>query len=215
MKMTRFVGIAVIAALAMANVGCMTQNPETGDSQLSKTVKYGGIATAGGAIVGALLGGKKGALIGGGVGALAGGGYGAYSDVQEKKLREQLERDRIQVTRDAQNRIQLTIPSDITFDTGSADVKYSFYGPLNTVAASAKQYGSRVRIVGHTDNTGSAKLNDMLSAQRAQSVGQYLAAQGIPAANIETAGAGFNSPVADNATAAGRAQNRRVEIALY
>lgn len=212
--MKRFISSIVLVAAALMATGCTT-NPQSGESQMSKTVKYGGIATGIGAVAGALVGGSKGALIGGSIGALAGGGYGAYSDVQEKKLREQLANQRIQVERDAQNRIQLTIPSDITFETGSADIKTSFYQPLNIVAQSAIQNGSRVRIVGHTDNTGSAKLNEMLSAQRAINVGQYLAAQGVPVQNVETAGAGFSQPVVSNDTAAGRAENRRVEISLY
>lgn len=206
--------ILLILSVSLVS-GCMTQNPYTGESQLSKTTKYGGIAAGTGAVLGAVLGGKQGALIGAGVGALAGGGYGAYSDSQEKSLRQKLERERIQVARDSQNRIQLTIPSDITFDTGSADVKASFFSALNVVADSAKQYGSRIRIVGHTDNTGSLKLNEMLSVQRAQSVGQYLAAQGVQVQNIEAFGAGYSQPVADNATATGRALNRRVEISLF
>lgn len=212
--MKRIIASIVLVAVAAMSAGCTT-NPQTGESQMSKTAKYGGIATGVGAVAGALLGGSKGALIGGGIGALAGGGYGAYSDVQEKHLREQLESQRIQVARDSQNRIQLTIPSDITFETGSADVKPSFYSALNVVAQSAAQYGSKVRIVGHTDNTGSAKLNEMLSSQRAINVGQYLAAQGVPVQNVETAGASFTQPVASNDTAAGRAQNRRVQISLY
>lgn len=213
--MKKIIASAMIVVATLMSSGCMTQNPYTGESQVSKTTKYGGIAAGTGAILGAVIGGKKGALIGAGLGAAAGGGYGAYTDNQEKNLREQLERERIQVARDSQNRIQLTIPSDITFDTGKADVKSSFYGALNVVAESAKQYGSRVRIVGHTDSTGPAKLNEMLSVQRAQSVGQYLAAQGVAVQNIEAFGAGFSQPVADNSTVSGRATNRRVEISLY
>ena len=71
-----------------------------------------------------------------------------------------------------------------------------------------------MNIVGHTDSTGSAELNQSLSTRRAQSVASYLAANGVAASRISAYGAGPNQPIASNANEAGRAQNRRVEINL-
>ena len=72
----------------------------------------------------------------------------------------------------------------------------------------------RVRIVGHTDSTGSDAINDPLSLDRAQSVRDYLVGRGVAASRIETLGRGKREPVADNASDSGRARNRRVEIFL-
>jgi outer membrane protein OmpA-like peptidoglycan-associated protein len=71
-----------------------------------------------------------------------------------------------------------------------------------------------VRIIGHTDNTGSDAVNDPLSMQRAASARDYLSARGIDAGRILIAGRGSREPVAENASEAGRARNRRVEIFL-
>jgi outer membrane protein OmpA-like peptidoglycan-associated protein len=71
-----------------------------------------------------------------------------------------------------------------------------------------------VRIVGHTDSTGSDAINDPLSLERARTVSNYLQDRGVPASRLEIAGRGSREPVADNTTPEGRAQNRRVEIFL-
>jgi outer membrane protein OmpA-like peptidoglycan-associated protein len=71
-----------------------------------------------------------------------------------------------------------------------------------------------VRIIGHTDSTGSDELNDRLSIQRAEATRNYLAARGVNPQRIMVAGRGEREPVADNSTESGRARNRRVEIFL-
>ena len=73
---------------------------------------------------------------------------------------------------------------------------------------------ARLMIVGHTDNTGSAAINNPLSVERAQSVRDYLVTRGVAAPRIDTAGRADREPIADNASEAGRAKNRRVEIFL-
>jgi outer membrane protein OmpA-like peptidoglycan-associated protein len=74
--------------------------------------------------------------------------------------------------------------------------------------------GLNLEIEGHTDSTGSDELNQTLSEKRAGTVREYLVEQGLPAANVTAKGFGKSTPVADNATAAGRQQNRRVEIVV-
>ena len=86
-------------------------------------------------------------------------------------------------------------------------------GVLNAAAKTLKNYPDlRVRITGHTDNVGQLERNMTLSRERADSVKQYLSDQGVDASRIETRGAGPQEPVADNNTAAGRQENRRIEF---
>ncbi|NQD79659.1 OmpA family protein, partial [Pseudomonas sp. CrR14] len=101
------------------------------------------------------------------------------------------------------------------FASNSADISGSFYPTLNSLVLTFKEFNKNgVNIVGHTDSTGSAQLNQSLSAQRAQSVASYLSANGVAASRISASGVGPSQPIASNANEAGRAQNRRVEINL-
>lgn len=204
---------AVFAVLS----GC-TVNPYTGESQAGKSGIYGGVGALAGAAVGAATSSKKdrkkGALIGAAVGGAAGGGYGYYVDTQEAKLRQQLQGTGVQVQRNG-NDLTLIMPGNITFASNSADISSSFYPTLNSLVLTFKEFNKNgVNIVGHTDSTGSAELNQSLSTRRAQSVASYLAANGVDSSRISAYGAGPNQPIASNANEAGRAQNRRVEINL-
>ncbi|UCJ16564.1 OmpA family protein [Pseudomonas sp. MM211] len=215
MKKYRFL-IAAAAVLAVLS-GC-TANPYTGESQAGKAGIYGGVGALAGAAVGAATSSKKdrtkGALIGAAVGGAAGGGYGYYVDTQEAKLRQQLQGTGVQVQRNG-NDLTLIMPGNITFASNSADISGSFYPTLNSLVLTFKEFNKNgVNIVGHTDSTGSAELNQNLSTRRAQSVASYLSANGVPASRISAYGAGPNQPIASNANEAGRAQNRRVEINL-
>lgn len=206
---------ALVLLLTVAVSGCTT-NPYTGESQTAKSVKYGSLTALALGGVGALIGGEKGAIIGATIGASVGGGYGYYTDVQEKKLRQQMAEANanIEVSRNQQNQLMITMPSDITFNSGSAEINASNYQALMAVAGAVKERNGTMLIVGHTDNTGSLELNQSLSLARATSVANYMFAQGIPMNNIRTDGMAFHQPIASNATVAGREQNRRVEIIL-
>jgi outer membrane protein OmpA-like peptidoglycan-associated protein len=205
---------AIIAALAVL-VGC-TANPYTGERQMAKSAKYGTVAAVTGGIVGALVGGEKGAYIGAGLGAAMGGGYGYYTDRQEKALREQIvaANESMEVSRTADNRLMVTMPGDINFRTGSAELSPSNYQALSVIAQTVLQNRGAMLIVGHTDNTGSLQLNESLSVARAQSVASYMYAQGVPFGAVNVQGMAYHQPIADNATAEGRSKNRRVEIIL-
>lgn len=208
--------IAATALMALM-AGCTT-NPYTGEQQAGKAGIYGGIGAATGAIIGAATSSKKdrakGALIGAAVGGSAGGGYGYYVDTQEAKLRQQLQGTGVQVQRNG-NDLTLIMPGNITFASNSADIAGSFYPTLNSLVLTFKEFNKNgVNIVGHTDSTGSAALNQDLSTRRAQSVASYLTANGVAGSRISVYGAGPNQPIASNANEAGRAQNRRVEINL-
>ena len=169
-----------------------------------------------GALAGAVIGGNtRGAVIGGALGAA--GGYVWSRQMQDKKLAmERATRGSgVAVTQTADNQLKLNIPSDISFDTGRADIKPNLRPILDQFANGlANQPSLEVQVVGHTDNTGSNAINDPLSLQRAQAARNYLAARGVDPGRIATAGRGEHQPVADNGTESGRARNRRVEIFL-
>ncbi|WP_339844628.1 OmpA family protein [uncultured Halopseudomonas sp.] len=198
-------------------VGC-TSNPYTGEQQTGKSALYGLGGAAAGAAIGAATSGSddraKGALIGAAVGGAAGGGYGYYVDKQEQRLRQELEGTGVRVVRNGEN-LQLVMPGNITFASGSSDISSSFYPTLNSLVKVFKEFDKNgVEIIGHTDSTGSNDLNMRLSRDRAQSVASYLASNGVSSARISAMGVGPSQPIASNDTADGRAQNRRVEINL-
>lgn len=193
--------------------GCAT-DPYTGESKVSKSAWGTGIGTAAGAGIGALIGGKKGALIGAGVGVAAGLGTGAYMDIQARKLRQELQGTGVQVSLQ-DGKVYLIMPGNVTFDTNKASIKPKFEPVLNSVAKVIKEYDkTMVQIIGYTDNTGSNTTNNALSLRRANAVSNYLRLQGVSADRLITDGLGSENPIASNATAAGREQNRRVEIVL-
>ncbi len=208
----------ILGAMAAIVVGCTT-NPYTGERRASRAVTSGaGGAAAGaaaGAIGGAIAGNAgKGALIGAAAGAVIGGGIGVYQDQQQAKLRERLLNAGVQVERDGDN-IYLIMPSDVTFAVNQSDIKPGFYQTLNAVAEVFDEFDkTTITVAGHADSTGPEEYNMKLSQQRALSVSNYLAAQGVAPQRLSSIGFGESRPIADNATDAGRAANRRVEITI-
>ena len=191
-----------------------TTNPYTGEDQVAKTVWTTGIGTAVGAGTGALIGGKKGALIGAGAGAAVGAGTGAYMDIQAAKLRQELLSTGVQVQQ-KDNEILLIMPGNVTFGTNQATIEPKFEPVLASVAKVIKEYDrTKVQIIGYTDNTGSVATNNTLSLRRANSVSNFLRLNGVDINRIIVDGLGPQNPIATNKTAAGREQNRRVEITL-
>jgi len=194
--------------------GCSSTNPYTGETQTSDATKGTAIGAIGGAAIGALAGGGRGALIGGAIGGLGGGLIGNSMDRENAELRSTLEGTGVQVHRQG-NSIQLMMASDVTFDTGQASVRSNFYPVLNSVAMVVKKYDkTNIVITGYTDNVGGDAYNQVLSENRAKSVGDYLVSQGVSANRIITEGRGKRDPIASNKTAGGRAINRRVVVTL-
>ena len=193
-------------------------DPYTGEEKASNTAKGAGWGALGGAVLGAAVSSKKdrkkGALIGAAAGAAAGGGYGYYMDRQEAKLRARLEGTGVGVQR-VGDTIKLIMPCNITFDTGSSVIMSGFTSVLDSVALVAKEFDKTLmQVNGYTDSTGSFQTNQTLSEQRAGSVARYFMNQGVASSRIRATGYGPRDPIADNSTASGRAQNRRVEIEL-
>lgn len=214
----RALGAGVLAAAVFAT-GCTTLDPYTREERTARATTGAAIGAGVGAVVGLVSGSdaverRQRALIGAGVGALAGGAIGAYMDRQEAELRRQLEGSGVSVTRIGDN-ITLNMDGNVTFDTNSAALKSEFFEVLNSVALVVNRFDQTViEVAGHTDSTGPREFNMTLSQRRADSVAQYLAAQQVNRQRLLTAGMGPDYPVADNATTAGRALNRRVEITL-
>lgn len=104
---------------------------------------------------------------------------------------------------------------NLEFDLGKATIRSTSYASLNRVASLLIEKNFSLKLAGHTDNTGSMQTNLRLSKERAESVKAYLVSKGANASRIEATGYGPNQPIATNATAEGRQQNRRVEFTLY
>ena len=201
---------AALLAGLIAITGCTT-NPYTGEQQASKTATYGAGAAAVCGLIGAMDSSEKArnAALGCGI---VGAGIGAYMDVQEAKLREQLQGTGVQVIREGDS-IRLIMPGNITFESDSYNLKSSFYEVLNSVGLVLAKYSdTTVRVTGHTDNTGAAAYNQTLSERRAASVADYLATREVLRSRMYVQGMGFQQPIADNSSAQGRAMNRRVEL---
>lgn len=197
-------------ATAMVLAGCANMN----DTQ-RHTATGAGIGALGGAAVGALTGGSvgTGAVVGAGLGALGGYIWSQHMEQQKREMQAATRGTGVTVTQTADNQLKLDIPSDISFATGRADVEPNFRPILDRFAQSLRANPStEVRIIGHTDSTGPDAVNDPLSLQRATSTRNYLADRGVDPARIQVAGRGSHEPIASNATAEGRARNRRVEI---
>ena len=204
----------ICSLLAVSMLTACATDPYTGESKVSKTAWGTGIGALAGAGIGALAGGEKGALIGAGVGAAAGAGTGACMDGQARKLRQELLNTGVQV-QEANGQIYLIMPGNITFDSNDANIKPAFQPVLNSIAKVINEYSkTMVQVNGYTDSTGSAATNNSLSLMRANSISNYLRLRGVNGNRIVSNGYGSSNPIASNATAAGREQNRRVEIVL-
>ena len=109
----------------------------------------------------------------------------------------------------------VNLPEAVTFPVDSAAVRADLQGDLRGIAANLVSYpNSTIKVLGHTDNTGTAAYNADLSQRRAIAVTNILIGAGVPAARVQAIGVGEDRPIASNTTEAGRAQNRRVEIII-
>ena len=165
------------------------------------------IGAAVGAVLGGLVGSKNASTssVGTRNGALLGALGGAIAGSQYNKL--------IGMSEQADGSVKMNIPGAVMFKSGSAEISPEFGATLASVGSTVREYcGLTATIVGHTDNVGSADLNQRLSIDRANAAVSYLVRQGVRADRLQAEGRGMSQPIAPNTSDAGRAQNRRVEI---
>lgn len=206
----RILAGAVIGTIALSGCADMTESQRG-------TATGAGIGAVTGAAIGALAGGGKGAAIGAGVGAAAGagGGYLWSQHMQEQKqaMEAATQGTGVAVTQTPNNELKIEIPSDVSFDTGKADIKPAMRPVLDKFAQTLQANPvTSVRIIGHTDSTGTDAVNDPLSVRRAANTRDYLTDRGVASNRIAIDGRGSREPLADNSTPAERSKNRRVEI---
>ncbi len=206
--------LSVMAGSLLALAACQQPLP----NQQNNQTRTGALIGAGvGAAVGAATGDDRderirNAAIGAAVFGAAGAGIGAALDRQEAELRAQLGNGTVTNTG---NQLIVTLPQDILFGVDSASVGIQSQADLQAVARSLNNYpNTTVNVIGHTDSDGDAAYNQDLSERRARAVAQVLVASGVSAGRINAIGQGENVPVATNQTAAGKQQNRRVEIVI-
>ena len=202
--------LAVAAALALA--GCADMSPRQ-----QGTAQGAAIGAVAGALIGSATGGRagSGALVGAAAGAAAGNLWSKRMEDKQRAMEQATQGSGVQVSRTADDQLKLQVPSDISFAVGSAAIDPRLRPVLDAFAAGLdKDRNTLVRVVGHTDNTGSDAINEPLSQRRAESVRNYLEDRGIKADRVEVAGRGSREPVVANDSPEDRARNRRVEIFL-
>jgi outer membrane protein OmpA-like peptidoglycan-associated protein len=201
-------GAATILLTACADPSTNSNNPRTQN----------------GAVIGGLIGGLIGAsssddklikgVAGAGIGAALGGVIGQQLDKQAGDLRRDIDNDAVTIENTG-SELRVTMPQDLLFAVDSSTVRGDLQSDLRALANNLNEYPDTTAIItGHTDDTGSDAYNFDLSERRAAAVGGVLTNAGVAFARVRTLGAGESQPIASNATDAGRAQNRRVQIVI-
>lgn len=191
--------------------------PLTACENISKTAKGGAIGAAGGALAGALIGKAAGntttgAIAGAAVGGTTGALIGNYMDRQARELEKDLEGAKVERVGEG---IKITFESGILFDVNSSSLKEVSKEQIANLAETLQKYqDTNIMFAGHTDDSGRAEYNQELSEKRATAVAEYAAFLGVGAERMTITGYGEEDPIADNTTTEGRAQNRRVEVAI-
>jgi outer membrane protein OmpA-like peptidoglycan-associated protein len=204
--MKRLATIAVLVIFLVVQAGCATK------AQTGAAVGAGAGAVAGGAIGAAAGNTAVGALLGAVIGGSAGAIIGGYMDRQAAEIERDIEGAQVQRVGEG---IKITFASGILFDYNSADLKWEAQQNLTKLAGILNKYDdTNILIEGHTDSDGSESYNMQLSNRRAQSVANHLSGLNVNATRFTMMGYGEAQPIASNATAAGKAQNRRVEVAI-
>lgn len=202
--------ITGVAAVVILATGCA----EMSDTQ-RRTATGAGVGALAGAVLSSATGGRAGtgAVVGAGVGALGTYIWSQNMERQKREMEQATQGTGIAVTQTQDNQLKLDIPSDISFAVGRSDIQSNFAPVLDRFAEGLRNNpNTDVRIIGHTDNTGSDAVNNPLSLERAASTRNYLTGRGVDGRRISIEGMGERQPIATNETADGRSRNRRVEI---
>jgi outer membrane protein OmpA-like peptidoglycan-associated protein len=201
--------VFLVFCFALLYMGC---------AEMSRTQKGGAIGAGAGGALGAIIGHKAGstvigALLGAAIGGAAGAYIGNYMDKQAAEIERDIAGARVERVGEG---IKITFSSGIMFDVDRAALKDQYTGELSELSTILNKYeDTNILLEGHTDSTGSEEYNLDLSKKRAQSVANYLATQNVNPTRFTIMGYGESQPIAGNETVEGRAQNRRVEVAIF
>ncbi len=203
-----FIGFVILSFL-MVSMGC---------AEWSRTTKGAAIGAGAGGAAGALIGYATGStvaglLIGAAVGGVAGGFIGNYMDKQAAEIARDIQGAKVERVGEG---IKITFSSGILFDVDQANLKDGPKGELAELSTILNKYAdTNILLAGHTDATGGDEHNLELSRRRAQSVAGYLGTQNVTSPRIATAVYAKTPPIASNDPPDARAQNRRVEVAIW
>jgi outer membrane protein OmpA-like peptidoglycan-associated protein len=206
--MRKLVSGIIVAILVVGLSGC---------ASMSKTGQGAIIGGAAGTVIGGAIGHAAGntlvgAIIGAAVGGAAGAFIGRYMDKQAEEIRRDIQGAKVERIGEG---IKITFDSGLLFDVDKSDLRPVSQGNLAELAKILNKYpDTNILIEGHTDSSGADDYNLRLSRDRARSVASYLAVQQVASPRFTTQGYGEAQPAADNATAAGKQQNRRVDVAV-
>ncbi len=210
--------LATIALTATLLSGTVITGCKSVKNNTNRTQRGAAIGVGAGAVAGGLIGKRGGntvvgAILGAAVGGAAGAVIGRRMDKQAEEMQRQLPDAKVERVGEG---IKITFGSDILFDVDQSDLKASTKKSLTEFAGTLNKYeDTNVLIEGHADATGADAYNQKLSKRRADAVANYLESQGVRSKRVDEKGYGEAQPIAENDTEAGRAKNRRVEIAVF
>ncbi|HPG06504.1 MAG TPA: OmpA family protein [Saprospiraceae bacterium] len=203
--MRKVLMLSLLVSIALVNLQC----------NASRKVKGAVIgATAGGVVGGVIAKNNRavGVLVGAAIGGTAGALIGNYMDKQAEEIRKDLEGAKVERIGEG---ILITFDSGLLFNIDSYALRAETKNNLDNLAKTLNKYdGTDILVMGHTDNTGTVAYNLELSKKRAASVDEYLRQDAVAGKRLDTEGMGESDPIVSNDTAAGRQQNRRVEVIL-
>ncbi|MBX2840215.1 MAG: OmpA family protein [Flammeovirgaceae bacterium] len=206
----------ILKSIVLVSFGILLS---TSCANMSNTAKGGAVGAGTGAAIGGILGNKndntaKGTILGAAIGGVTGAAIGKYMDMQKKDLEEELG-EKAEVERIGEG-LKVTFESGVLFDFNSSKLQPAAQSSIEKMVETFKEYpDTDIRVIGHTDSKGSDKYNQKLSEKRAKAVVNYAAAHGLERDRLISLGFGEEDPVAENDTETGRAENRRVEFAIY
>jgi len=205
----KIISLCLILSLVLMGMGC---------AEWSRMQKGAAIGAGAGGVAGGIIGHAAGStavgvLLGAVIGGAAGAFIGNYMDKQAAEIERDIAGARVERVGEG---IKITFSSGIMFDVDRAVLKDQYRGEISELAAILNKYeDTNILLEGHTDSAGTEEYNLELSKKRSQSVANYLATQNVNPTRFTIMGYGESQPIASNDTSEGRAQNRRVEVAIY
>ena len=209
MSLTR---VSVVAASVLALAACA-------DDPHRRSKIGAGVGAVVGAVIGNQVSDGKGKYVGAVAGAIAGAAVGNYMDKQHKELEEQLAREaarkELSITKLPGNALKVGLASDVSFDSGKADIRPEAHATYSKIAGILKDYDKTIiHVVGHTDTVASDSYNQTLSDRRASAVGNLLMTDGVPSGRLQLHGRGERELLVRTADNVNEPRNRRVDIVI-